>query len=104
MIHRTFIALRLYTADETPALAVAITDSSASKSVIAPSTGEYFLEVEVLSGATGYTLTTGLSQVSVRDTRSLNFIPGQVLVKFQPGSRQLAGREFLESVNLRLLA
>ncbi|HID82942.1 MAG TPA: hypothetical protein EYH06_07385 [Chromatiales bacterium] len=77
--------LRLYKVNDTSAV-IEGTGNAVSKTVIAPDNGEYYLTVGAVSGASRYTLVTGLVGVSSQAAASMNFVPGEVLVKFRPGT------------------
>lgn len=80
------LLLRLYDVNDTARKIAEFIGNAASKTVIAPYSGEYFLEVGVVSGASRYTLITGLVAISSQAANSMNFVPGEVLVKFKPGA------------------
>lgn len=96
----TQLRLRLYLQSDT---SLPVAESSGSPAVvIVPTTDEFFLEVEVIDGASAYTLTTGLSNRSSRNDRSLEFEPGKVLLKLKPSSRGGKESGSLQRMNLRL--
>lgn len=92
--------LRLFNVNDTSNIITEATGNAASKTVIAPYSGEYFLEVEAVSGASRYTLVTGLVGVSSQAAMSMNFVPGEILVKFKPGAESRRNNTITTDFNL----
>lgn len=98
------LLLRLYDVKDTSKIIAEFTGNAASKTVIAPYSGEYFLTVGVVSGASRYTLITGLVGVSSLVATSMNFVPGEVLIQFKPGTESRRNNTLAADFNLVMRA
>ena len=94
------LLVRLYAVNDTSTVVAEFTGVAAIKTVIAPNSGEFYLEVAAVTGATGYTLTTGLVSVSSQSASSMNFVPGDVLVKYRPGTESRRSNSIANDFNL----
>lgn len=79
--------LYLYDSDLMP-VDFSISKIDAIENVTVPADGDYFIEVFAFSGSSKYTLSlNGVAPASVKRQNSVDFIPGQSIIKFKPNTQ-----------------